>query len=110
MGIVTYNLDAPGTLFGFGEGGVGCINYAAAVPPAKMMFTIRGLTVEATTGSDVHVLVGADLPSNIVGQELLVDEVIFAMDASVPSPLGVVLRVEDTRGSDSIRTPPCRED
>jgi hypothetical protein len=95
VGIVTYNLDAPGTPFGFGEGDVVLgINYASPVPPAKMTFTIRGLTVEAATGTDVHVLVGVDLPSNL--GELLVDEVIFAMDTSVPSPLSVVLRVEDT--------------
>jgi hypothetical protein len=95
VGTVTYDLDAPGTPFAFGGGNVVLgIDYASRVPPARMTFAIQGLTVDATVDSDVHVLAGVDLPSNLEGVD--VDEVIFAMDTSVPSSLSVVLRVEDT--------------
>lgn len=95
VGTVTYSLDAPGTPFAFGENDVVLgMSYASPSPPSKMTFTIGGLTVESTPGSDVGVTVGVDLPSNL--EEIPVDEVIFSMEAATPAPLQVNLRVEDT--------------
>jgi hypothetical protein len=93
-GTITYELDAPGTPFGFNGDVVAGMNYASPIPPARMTFTLQESTIESS-GSAVSILIGNDLPSNL--GDGTSDYTIFAMNASTPAELEVVLRLEDTR-------------
>jgi hypothetical protein len=98
-GTITYDLDAIGTPYAWGatEEDVLGIHYLSPIPPAKMTLTIAGVTLSAAQGTDLSVLVGDDVPSNLF--EPFVDSLIFASQISDPGNISFNLRLEDTTRS-----------
>ncbi len=93
-GTFTYDLNASGTPFSTGEGGVvNGMEYSSPVPPGRMRIRLAGANIESTGGSSV--LVADGISGNLI--ESNVDFIVFA--AGVQAALSLVVRLEDTTQS-----------
>lgn len=93
-GSFTYDLDTPGTVGGTGPGGIVIrMDYFSPVPPAMMNYSVGELAVTTEPGSGFVVVVGDGVFSDI--EEDFVDAFVVGADASRPTRLESVFRLED---------------